>query len=71
MTPDGRPFVGEVRPGLFVAAGHGGQGVILGGGTAELVAAMVTDAAPPFDPGPFQPFRLAAERGRFPPASSA
>jgi len=54
MTTHGRPFVSEIAPGLLVASGHGGQGVILGGGTAELVAALVTGEAPPFDAAPFR-----------------
>ncbi|MDP8957375.1 MAG: FAD-binding oxidoreductase [Actinomycetota bacterium] len=58
MTPDGRPVVGEVRPGLFVASGHGSLGVILGGGTARLVASMVAGHALPFGPGPFDPSRF-------------
>jgi glycine/D-amino acid oxidase-like deaminating enzyme len=58
MTPDGRPVVGQVRDGLFVATGHGGQGVILGGGTARLVASMVLGEQAPFDPQPFAPGRF-------------
>ncbi len=60
MTPDARPVVGGVRDGLIVATGHGSQGVILGGGTARLVAAMVTDEAAPFDPAPYSPARFAS-----------
>ncbi len=58
MTPDGRPVVGRVRPGMLVAAGHGPVGVILGAGTAQLVASIVMEEAPPFDPGPFDPVRM-------------
>ncbi len=58
MTPDGRPIVGEVRPGMIVAAGHGSLGVILGGGTARLVASMITRRPGPFDAGPFDPLRF-------------
>jgi glycine/D-amino acid oxidase-like deaminating enzyme len=58
MTPDGRPVVGQLREGLFVASGHGGQGVILGGGTARLVASMVLGERAPFDPEPFSPGRF-------------
>jgi glycine/D-amino acid oxidase-like deaminating enzyme len=58
MTPDGRPIIGPVRPGMFVAAGHGPVGVILGAGTAQLVASMVMDEAPPFDSEPFHPARF-------------
>jgi sarcosine oxidase subunit beta len=58
MTPDGRPIVGPVRNGLVVATGHGGQGVILGGGTATLAASMVLGDDPPFDPAPYAPARF-------------
>ncbi|MGH2580013.1 MAG: NAD(P)/FAD-dependent oxidoreductase [Actinomycetota bacterium] len=58
MSPDERPFVGWLRPGLFAATGHGSEGVILGGGTANLVAAMVQGREPPLDPTPFDPLRF-------------
>jgi D-hydroxyproline dehydrogenase subunit beta len=59
MTPDTRPIVGRVREGLIVATGHGGQGVILAGGTAPLVSALVTGQPPPFPSEPFDPGRFA------------
>jgi glycine/D-amino acid oxidase-like deaminating enzyme len=59
MTPDERPLVGPVRDGLIVATGHGSEGVILGAGTAKLVASMVNGGEPPFDPTPFDPLRFA------------
>jgi glycine/D-amino acid oxidase-like deaminating enzyme len=58
MSPDERPFVGWLRPGLFAATGHGSEGVIMGGGTANLVAAMVQGREPPIDPTPFDPLRF-------------
>jgi D-hydroxyproline dehydrogenase subunit beta len=58
MSPDERPFIGWLRPGLFAATGHGSEGVILGGGTANLVAAMVQGREPPLDPTPFDPLRF-------------
>jgi glycine/D-amino acid oxidase-like deaminating enzyme len=58
MTPDGRPIVGWLGDGLFAAAGHGPEGILLGGGTGALVAALVTGDEPPFDPGPFDPSRF-------------
>jgi glycine/D-amino acid oxidase-like deaminating enzyme len=58
LTPDERPLVGSVREGLHVATGHGSEGVILGSGTARLVAAQLTGEAPPFDPSPFDPLRF-------------
>ncbi|HEY6568349.1 MAG TPA: FAD-dependent oxidoreductase, partial [Actinomycetota bacterium] len=58
LSPDERPFVGAVREGLHVATGHGSEGVILGAGTAQLVASQLTGATPPFDPAPFDPLRF-------------
>jgi D-hydroxyproline dehydrogenase subunit beta len=58
MTPDGRPIVGQLRDGLFAAAGHGPEGILLGGGTGALVAALVSGDEPPFDPAPFDPSRF-------------
>jgi D-hydroxyproline dehydrogenase subunit beta len=58
ITPDERPLLGAVRDGLVVATGHGSEGVILGAGTAQLVASMVLGGSPPFDPAPFDPFRF-------------
>jgi glycine/D-amino acid oxidase-like deaminating enzyme len=45
---------------LFVASGHGSEGVIIGVASAELAAAMVLGEAPPFDPAPFDPSRFAS-----------
>ena len=58
MTPAGRPAVGEVGTGLVVASGHGSLGVILGGGTARLVASLVLGTEAPFDARPFEPARF-------------
>jgi D-hydroxyproline dehydrogenase subunit beta len=58
MTPDERPLVGRVARGLTVATGHGSEGVILGAGTAQLVAAQLLGGEPPFDPEPFAPGRF-------------
>lgn len=57
-SPDDRPIVGRLADGLVVATGHGGEGVILGGGTAELVRSIVEGGEPPFDPAPFDPARF-------------
>jgi glycine/D-amino acid oxidase-like deaminating enzyme len=59
LSPDDRPLIGRVLDGLLVATGHGSEGVILGGGTAELVTALVLGEEPPFDPAPFDPMRFA------------
>ncbi len=58
LSPDERPFVGQVRDGLFVATGHGSEGVILGAGTAELLGTLIDGGDPPFDPTPFDPHRF-------------
>jgi glycine/D-amino acid oxidase-like deaminating enzyme len=58
VTPDERPMIGWAREGLFVATGHGSEGVILGAGSAELAAALVVGGAPAFDPAPFDPMRF-------------
>lgn len=58
LSPDERPFVGAVREGLHVATGHGSEGVILGAGTAKLVAAQLAGEPAPFDPAPFDPLRF-------------
>jgi glycine/D-amino acid oxidase-like deaminating enzyme len=59
LSPDERPFVGLVADGLAVATGHGSEGVILGAGTAALLAAQLAGEDPPFDPEPFAPLRYA------------
>jgi glycine/D-amino acid oxidase-like deaminating enzyme len=59
MTPDGRPLIGRVRDGLVVATGHGSLGVILGGGTAQLVSSIVNGTEPPFFAASFEPERFA------------
>jgi sarcosine oxidase subunit beta len=55
MTRDGLPILGwapEVE-GLFIATGHGGQGVMLGGGSGRLAAEMITGRDPFTSPAPF------------------
>ena len=46
LTPDERPIVGRVAEGVSVAAGHGSEGVILGAGTGQLVAAQLLGENP-------------------------
>ena len=53
-----RPIVGLVRDHLWICAGHGSEGVILGAGSAELLGAMLDGEDPPFDPAPFDPQRF-------------
>jgi glycine/D-amino acid oxidase-like deaminating enzyme len=58
MSPDDRPLVGWLRDGLLAATGHGPEGVLLAGGTAQLAASMVLDEPLPFDADAFDPFRF-------------
>lgn len=60
-TRDGLPVMdwAPELPGLFVAGGHGGQGVMLGAGSGRLAAQMVTGAEPFTDPAPFSLGRAA------------
>lgn len=60
VSPDERPMLGWVRDGLFVATGHGSEGVILGTGSAEQAAALILGTEPPFEPAPFDPMRFEA-----------
>lgn len=55
MSRDGLPILGwapEVE-GMYIATGHGGQGVMLGAGSGRLAAEMITGRAPFVDPAPF------------------
>jgi len=46
-TPDHAPFLGEtITPGLFVAAGHYRNGILLAPVTAKLLADEMLGAAP-------------------------
>jgi glycine/D-amino acid oxidase-like deaminating enzyme len=63
MTPDERPAVGRLADGLSVATGHGSEGVILGAGTGQLIAALLLGLDPPFDPAPFDPRRFGTVAG--------
>lgn len=59
VTPDGVPILGWIPEvdGLFVAGGHGGQGVMLGGGSGRLAAQVITHSETFIDAGPFRPDR--------------
>ena len=63
VSPDERPLLGPIADGLVAATGHGSEGVILGGGSAELVAQLVLGETPWLDPAPFSPDRFDARRG--------
>jgi glycine/D-amino acid oxidase-like deaminating enzyme len=58
VSPDERPMLGKVREGLFVATGHGSEGVILGAASAEQLAALVLGNETPFQNAPFDPARF-------------
>lgn len=59
-TPDGLPILGPVpyRPGLFIAAGHEGDGIALGPFTGRLMADVLTGGDPGWDMKPFSPGRF-------------
>ena len=57
---DGHPYVGEVEPGLWMAAGFGGHGAMHGPPVAELLArAMAGRPDPGVDLSPLEPRRRA------------
>jgi len=58
MTPDVAPIVGWLRDGLLSATGHGPEGILLGGGTAQLVGSLVFGVEPPFPAEAFDPARF-------------
>jgi glycine/D-amino acid oxidase-like deaminating enzyme len=58
LSPDERPLIGLLADGLLVACGHGSEGVILGGGTAQLVRAIVLGEERPLAATPFDPHRF-------------
>jgi len=64
-SPDSFPIIGWVPgvDGLFVAGGHGGAGVVLGGGSARLAAQLLVGETPFTDPTPFDPARFATGSG--------
>ena len=56
-TPDGLPLLGKHpwRGKLWLAVGHEGLGVTTAPGSAHLLAALMTGAAPEFDAAPYSP----------------
>lgn len=59
-TMDGLPILGPVpgRPGLFIAAGHEGDGIALGPFTGKLMADVLTGTEHGWDMNPFRPERF-------------
>ena len=60
LSLDGIPFIGEVPgwPGVFLAAGHGPEGVHFGPVTGLGLAELIVDGKSQFDLAPFSPARL-------------
>ena len=60
-TPDSLPLIGRHpwRENLWLAVGHEGLGVTTATGTAQLLAAQMTDATPALDPAPYAAQRFA------------
>ncbi|WDL98546.1 NAD(P)/FAD-dependent oxidoreductase [Alicyclobacillus sp. ALC3] len=65
FTPDGLPIVGKVDewPGLFIAAGHEGDGIALGPITGDVMAHLVCNLELPFDVAPFSLSRFSRMKG--------
>ena len=59
-TPDGHFILGEFnnRPGLYVAAGCCGSGVMSSGGIGEALAGLIIEDESPYDLMPFKPDRF-------------
>lgn len=59
-TPDGLPILGPVqdRPGLFISAGHEGDGIALGPFTGRIMADVITGGDHGWDMTPFRPERF-------------
>ena len=60
-SPDGLPLIGPAggaAPGVWLAVGHEGLGVTTSLGTAQLLAAQITQTAAPIAVDPFLPARF-------------
>lgn len=57
-SADNGPVVGEIRPGLIVAAGHFRNGIMLSAATADAVAGLLAGEQPAAEWQPFTPARL-------------
>lgn len=60
MSVDGLPLIGWLPniEGLFICGGHGGQGVMLGGGSGQLAADLISESEPFTNPMPFDVSRF-------------
>lgn len=58
MSPDGLPFIGPTPiRGLYINSGHGHLGWTLAGGSAQMLADLVTGMTPQIDPTPYRALR--------------
>ncbi|QLL10166.1 FAD-binding oxidoreductase [Mycobacterium vicinigordonae] len=57
VTPDGRPVIGQVAPGVYVAGGHGMWGFAHGPVTGRLLAEQITTGKQPQELREFDPLR--------------
>lgn len=57
VTPDGRPLIGEVAPGIYMAGGHGMWGLAHGPVTGRLLAEQITTGKQPQALAEFDPLR--------------
>ena len=57
VTPDGRPLIGEMSRGVYVAGGHGMWGLAHGPVTGRLLAEQITTGKQPEALREFDPLR--------------
>ncbi len=61
-SADGRPYLGRLGDGLWVAAGHGGRGISTGAASARLVADAILAGDDAIIPGPLRADRYRPSR---------
>lgn len=59
-TPDSLPLIGELEPGLWVAAGHEGLGITTSLGTAAILADQMMGRSTAIPAAPYAPGRVVA-----------
>ena len=59
-TADGLPVIGPLpgKPNHLLATGHYRNGILLAPATAQIMADLITGAAPPLEIAPFSPARF-------------
>ena len=55
LSDDGRPIVGELEEGLYLAAGYGPIGLTIAPYTGAQIAELILDGGSSFDLSPFAP----------------